>query len=151
MTQRSDSNPQLRRGHTELGKLCAEALREFGDFNPGSVNGDTGLMLLGFANNVIDEVRFHPYWSGEPLDYYEHPTDIRNVPDNIVRTGVKFYYASQQGSSRTGQLGQEFIRNLNRELWYLANGGNTQIQMRPVDSPIRQNPLNGMEITSNGD
>lgn len=145
--QRSDTNPQLRRGTTELGKLCAEALREFGDFSPGSVNGDVGLMLLGFANNVIDEVRAHPYWPGERLDYYEHPTDNRQVPDNIVKAGVKYFYADQQGSSKTGPLGQAFIRTLNRELWYQLNG-NTKIQVRPMDSPIQQDPVNGLEVAS---
>lgn len=144
-TQRSDSNPQLRRGVTELGKLCAEALREFGDFSPGSVNGDVGLMLLGFANKVLDEIRAHPYWPGTRLDYYEHPTDRRPVPDNIIKAGLKYFYADQQGSGKAGGLGQDFLRTMNRELWYQLNG-NTPIQMRPMDSSIRQNPTNGLEI-----
>lgn len=142
--QRSNTNPQLRPGTTSLDKLCSEALREFGDFSPGSVSGDVGLMLLGFANKVIDEVRAHPYWPGARLDYYEHPSDRSPVPDNIIKAGVKYFYADQQGSSKASGIGQDFIRTLNRELWQQLNG-NTPIQMRPMDSPVRQNPINGAE------
>jgi len=150
VSERSDSNPQLRTGVTELAKLCSDALREFGDFSPGSVRGDTGLMLLGFANNVIDEVRAHPYWPGTRLDYYEQANDKRLIPDNIIRAGIKFFYADQQGSAKAGTYGQSFLRTMNRELWYQLNG-NTKIQMIPRDSGLVVNGLNGLEVTSNGD
>lgn len=132
MTESSNSTPHIRDKHAPLQDLISQALVRFGDYSPATTGAQTLLMLMEFANQVIDEVRSHPYWDGTHIDHYEHHTEWRAVPDTILRTGILYYYALQQGSQKAGNYGQDFIRTMNRELWYVKNG-NTRVQLHVVD------------------
>ena len=60
-TETSNTNPHIREKHSPLESLIFQALRRYGDFSPGTLDGDVGLMFLEFANMVIDDIRMHPY------------------------------------------------------------------------------------------
>ena len=132
MAETSDSNPHIRRVNSPLETLIMDALRRYGDFSPAGANAQTILLMLDFANSIIDEVRAHPYWDGSDIDYYTHVSDAREIPDNILRSGLAYYYAMQQGSQKMQTLGQQFIRDLNRELYYRLHG-NGPLEMTVVD------------------
>jgi hypothetical protein len=100
MAERSNSNPHITDKNSSLQALSMQALRRFGDFHPGTVDGDVLLMFIEFANLVIDEIRMHPYHDGSEINYYESVTDVRPIDDNIIVSGLLFHYAAQQGSEK---------------------------------------------------
>ena len=128
MAETSNTNPHINSPNSPLDVMIRQALRRFGDSSPGAVSGDAGLMFLEFANVVVDEVRQHPYWGDDVVDYYEHITETRAIPDPIVVQGMLYQYSGQQASEKTPQYAQQFIRQLNQSLWHRLNG-NTPIQM----------------------
>lgn len=143
MAGASIQNPHLEEPRSSVQTLTASALRRFGDFAPGSVSGDVGLMFLEFANLIIEDIRAHPYWpKDQALDYYTHPTDKRPIPDDVVTAGLLAHYAIQQGSEKAQVYLPLYYRTLNARLWQMANG-NTPIRMRPYDVASDTNPTNG--------
>lgn len=145
MAERSDTAPNIRREYAPLDALIVRALRRMGDFSPGSVDAQLILLMVDFANQIIDEVRAHPYWTGEEVSYYEHPTDWRAIPDGIIVSGLAYHYAAQQGSQKAAGFGPQYIRDLNRGLWQRLNG-NTPIQLKVVDGG--SNPRNSQDLTT---
>lgn len=144
----SNTNPQIRENYSPLETLAMQALRRYGDFHPGTVDGDVMLMFMEFANLVIDEIRMHPYHDGSDLDYYQSPTDVREIPDIIIVSGLLYHYAVQQGSDKMQFYMPNFNRTLNQQLWQKRNG-NTKIRMRVVDDGT--NPRNRNGGTTNED
>jgi hypothetical protein len=149
MADNSDSNPHIRSGYSPLETLIFQALRRYGEMSPATIDGDTSLMFLEFANMVIDEVRSHPYHDGTQLNYYLSLQDVREVPDPIMIAGILYHYASQQGSSKIQLFMPGYFRTMNQMMWLKING-NTPIQLRVVDggtNPRNQtgdtDPLNG--------
>ena len=134
MAETSDFNPHIRNVNSPLETLILQALRRFGDYAPSTASGDTIIMFIEFANQIIDEVRMHPYWDGTEIDYYEHPSEARAIPDNIIVSGLLFHYAMQQASEKFQMYSQSYIRTMNQERWRRLNGGNTKIQMRVMDN-----------------
>lgn len=144
----SNTNPQIRENYSPLETLAMQALRRYGDFHPGTVDGDVMLMFMEFANLIIDEIRMHPYHDGTDLDYYQSPTDVREIPDIVIVSGLLYHYAVQQGSDKMQFYMPNFNRTLNQQLWQKRNG-NTKIQMRIVDDGT--NPRNRNGGTTNED
>lgn len=146
----SRQNPHLGGGNSSLETLCLQAIRQFGDFNPGTVDSSTLSMFLQFANQIIDEIRVHPYYSGYPvLDYYTSLTDTRPVNDAIIRSGLLYHYALQQGSEKIEIYAPLFNRTMNQQLWQELNGS-TKIQMRIVDDGTNDRNFSGKTSTYNG-
>ena len=76
---KSDTNPQIREKNSPLETLALQALRRFGDYNPGTVDGDVMLMFLEFANMIIGDIRMHPYHTTTLISILRvHP---RRAPD----------------------------------------------------------------------
>jgi hypothetical protein len=72
------------------------------------------LMFVDFANEIVDEIHSHPYWSaGAKIDYYLHPTDARPIPDHIMLSGLVAKYAIQQRSKVANDYEGRFLRALN--------------------------------------
>jgi hypothetical protein len=150
MTQ-SDVNPHIRSSYSPLQTLIMQVLRRYGEFSPGTVDGDTALMFIEFANMVLDEVRQHPYHDGSDLPYYLSLTDVRQVPDPVIIAGILYHYAMQQGSEKIQFYMPNYFRTLNQLLWHKANGS-TQIRMRVPDGGtnwrnsehVKTNPINGL-------
>ena len=148
-TPNSDSNPHIREKHSPLQALAMQALRRYGDFHPGTIDGDVMLMFIDFANMIIDEVRAHPYApleSGkttiQPIDYYVSQTDVREIKDIIIVQGLLYHYAVQQGSDKIQFYMPTYYNTLNRELWEAKNG-NTKIQLAVVDDGTNKRNING--------
>jgi hypothetical protein len=145
----TDLNRRIRENHSPLDTLAMQALRRYGDFSPGTVDGDTILMFIEFANMVIDEVRAHPYWPNTPLPYYEAITDARPIPDPVIIAGLLFHYAVQQQSDKAESYAPLYYKALNLHLWQQLNG-NTPIRMRQVDDAASErfrqstNSVNGL-------
>ena len=136
--------PQVSTGpESPLSDLISNALRQWGSGNPAAVDGNTVLMLLGFANQVIQDINAHPYYRGDPLDFFTDVRETRPVPDLILIAGILHYYALQQGNARTQIYAPNYYRTLNSSLWQRLNG-NTKIQVRPVDDRAGTSDINGL-------
>lgn len=143
MSERSVHNPHLTEPYSELQTLVMTALRRYGDGAPGAIDGELMMMFLGFANDIIEEVRAHPYWEAltqkglaPALDYYTHPTDIRPIPDQIIVNGLIYYYALQQLSEKAGPAGPNYTRVMAQKLWQMLTGG-ARPQFTVVDGGSR--------------
>ena len=136
VTENSNSNPQIKNGRSPLQTLCMQALRRYGEFSPGTVDGDVLLMFIDFANMVIDDIRMHPYaptsstenangtTTTQPVafDYYESLSDVRDIDDIIIVQGLLYHYAMQQGSEKLQMYMPMYHRTLNQQLWLRLNG-----------------------------
>ena len=149
MTEASKTNPHLSDEYSPLEALIMQALRRYGEFNPGTVDGDVSMMFIEFANMVIDEVRMHPYHDGTPLPYYGSLQDTRPVPDPILIAGMLFHYAAQQGSAKSQMFAPLFFRQMNQSLWRKLNG-NTKIRLRIVDDATHPSYPEGATSETNG-
>lgn len=158
MAESRDFAPHItNKNNSPLEYLIMSALRRFGDFHASSVDGEVIMMFLEFANQILDEVRRHPYWDSPgdadkvELNYYVHPSDIRPVNDNIIIAGLLFLYAVQQGSDKLSLYGPAYYHTLNQELWDRLNivdkdgagGGNTPIRLRVVDDDVASTTRKG--------
>lgn len=143
MAAQSDTNPQIREKNSPLNTLALQALRRFGDFHPSTVDGDVMLMFLEFANMIIDDIRQHPYHdTTTTLNYYQSPTDVRAIDDQIIVSGLLMHYAIQQSSDKMEFYVPMYQRQLNEKLWHSYNG-NTKIQMTVVDNGTNKRNING--------
>jgi hypothetical protein len=137
-------NPQITPGvNSSIQSLAMQALRRYGDFVPGSIDGDVILMFIDFANLIIDEVRAHPYYveayqqgKAAPLSYYVAASDTRPIPDVVIVAGLLYHYAAQQGSNKAQTYMPAFARTLSQQLWGLLQG-HDRIEMKVVDGGSR--------------
>lgn len=131
-----------------LEQLAIRALGRYGDFHPGTVIGDVSMMFLDFANEVIEDLRQHPYWGmlaqrdGITLNYYTALADKRPIPDPIVVAGLLYHYSLQQQSTKAEVYGPMYTRTMNSILWDRLNG-NTAIQLRVVDDGAHSDSSQG--------
>jgi len=149
-TPDQQSNPHIRDDYSPLDTLGMQALRRYGDFSPGTVDGDTLLMFIEFANMVVDEVNTHPYRESKPpILYYTGINDAREIPDPVIIAGLLAHYAAQQLSEKVETYFPLYYKTMNTHLWLQLNG-NTKIHLRQVDestrpeSGLKTNPLNGL-------
>lgn len=144
-------NPHLPGGgHSPLDALIRQALRRYGDFAVDTIDGEVALMLLEFANLILDDIEQHPYWrSDAPLEPYAALTDNRPVPDPIIVAGLLAHLSIQQQSEKRQTYFPLYQQALNTQLWRRLNG-NTPIRVRPMDggsnakSSIPSNTVNGL-------
>ncbi len=115
-------NPQIRSDYSPLEELIMQALRRHGEFTPSTVDGDVSLMMLEFANEVIEEINSHPYWTGLVIEPYVSIQDARAIPDNIIVLGMLFHYSVQQGSSKSQYASEKFFRTMNQNLYRTKHG-----------------------------
>tara|TARA_B100000949_G_scaffold54965_2_gene48420 strand:+ start:7264 stop:7863 length:600 start_codon:yes stop_codon:yes gene_type:complete len=146
----STQNPHIRQGHSPLETLALQALRQFGDFSPGTTDGAVLSMFIEFANYIVDDIRQHTYYTGYPvLDYYESVHDARPINDSIIRCGLLYHYAIQQGSDKMQIYAPMYHQQLNRHLWNELNG-NTKIRLRIVDDGTNKRNFSDKTSTYNG-
>lgn len=127
--------PTEANGYTPLGTLAERALRDFGNHAANRATGDVMLAMLDWANEIIDELRLHPYGQGTlaNLPYYTSLTETRPIPDQVVKAGLLAKYALQQGSERAMVLMTLYHQAMNRALYWLAHGGNPRHQLQTFD------------------
>ena len=118
--------------HSPLENLVRSALVRAGNFSPSRVDGEVMMLMIELANRVIEDLRQHPYYSGEDIDYYNDITEIRPIPDMVMIDGLTAHYFIQQGSDKDMiflQLYQANMANLLHERSY----GNKKYEMKIVD------------------
>tara|TARA_B100000941_G_scaffold290924_1_gene276141 strand:+ start:14187 stop:14891 length:705 start_codon:yes stop_codon:yes gene_type:complete len=128
----SASNPHLGEPYSSLQTLAMQSLRRYGDMHPGTVDGEVIMMFVEFANLVLEDLRSHPYFDNIEVDYYTHPTEHRNIPDQIMVAGLLYNYAVQQQSNKVEAYGPMYFRTMNRIL-YNRKYGNSKIEISPHD------------------
>lgn len=116
----SSMNPQFNGEFSPLSALVTRAIRRYGEAHPGTVDGDTMLVFLDFANEIIEEIRTHPYWTGGELPYYTHQTETRPIPDAIMVAGLMALYGEQQYSEKAKVYTAKYYSTLNRVLAHRA-------------------------------
>ena len=100
--------------------------------HPGTVDGEVIMMFIEFANLVLEDLRAHPYWDNLEIDYYIHPTEHRQVPDQIMIAGLLYHYSVQQQSNKVEAYGPMYFRTMNRIL-FNRKYGNAKIELSPMD------------------
>ena len=143
MAEQSNLNTHIGDNHSPLETLAMQALRRFGDFHTGTIDGAVMLMFIEFANMIIDDVRVHPYHDGTDIDYYTSSTDIRKVPDPIIIQGLLYHYSLQQASDKVSIYMPMYNKGLNQHMWQALNG-NTKIQMKVTDGGTNQRNSEGL-------
>jgi hypothetical protein len=147
-----DQNPHIRDEFSPLDALMRAALRRYGEFSTETIDGDVALMVIEMANEIIDDIRQHPYASAEDiaLPYYTSLQDARPVNDTIIRSGLLARVADQQQSETTGTRYAQYYRHMNSLMWRKLNG-NTAIHLRQVgDGTHPKNSLGRATSTING-
>lgn len=138
--------PQVFRGtkNAPLENLVALALRRFGDFSSRRVTGDVVLMMIEFANEVVEMVNSHPYNdSTTSIEYYTSQTDVRGIEDAIMVRGLLALYAEQQASEKYPNARLEFARHLNGILYNRKYKGTVRHEMTPVENADPLRDING--------
>lgn len=153
----SSHHPHIRDGFSPLEALALAALRRRGDSAPDLADAGLALMMLELANDVVEEVRAHPYWpKDQTLDYYTSLADARPIPDPIMSAGLVAMHALQQGSQAAGVLVGRYRSVLNQVLWNRLSGS-TRPRMRVTDNgtnpraaPQRIDPITGQVVAELG-
>lgn len=133
-------SPNIKDGNSPLDYIMRRVLIRHGESSLDAADDAYIMMMVEFANEVIDQVKAHPYYDEATmapggLQYYTSQHDARPVPDSVMLAGLSYMYALQQGSSKTGPLQSIFFQTMNRDLWILLTGsaGSQRLRMRPVD------------------
>jgi len=123
----TSSNPNIRDHYSPLEDLIIKVLRRYGEFHPSSVDGEVSLMMIDFANSVLLDYNTHPYRSGDTeIEDYIALQEARDLPDEIVISGLIYYYAVQQMSQKMQAYRQMYYDNLHR-ITYHNKFGNKPI------------------------
>ncbi|CAB4159218.1 hypothetical protein UFOVP708_65 [uncultured Caudovirales phage] len=127
---------------SSLERLSAVALARFGEGSPTTADGDAYLMLIGFANEVIDDMLAHPYWrSGDAVPpYFVHPSDSRLIPDTLLLKGLVSRIAMQQGSKKAGVYESQYLQALNQQMMLRRFGPGANYEISAPDMPA-PNPV----------
>lgn len=126
------ANPHIRDNHSPLEQLVAQALRRYGEFGISAMDTDMAMLMLDLANDVVDEVNSHPYAPAAQVERYTHPSEAREIPDQIMVHGLLAKYSMQQGSPKAQLYAPQYMRLMNRELWHQLSGSGP-IQLRVTD------------------
>lgn len=129
-TRQSALHPHILDPHAPLQALTFDAIREYGEMNPGSMEGDVAPLFVGFANKIIEDMRSHPYFEMPDLDYYKDINESRPIPDILVKIGLQYYYALQQSSEKVKLKAPEYFSRLNTVM-YNRRYGNGPIEINP--------------------
>lgn len=129
---KSSQFPNLADPYSPLDSLITEAILRFGNMAPETVDGNVRLMLLRYANSIIEDIRAHPYGSLPDLDYYTSLSETRPIPDEIMISGLAFHYAKWNKSKETKIFFTEYQKTIGQIL-YQRKFGMGKIQMNTVD------------------
>lgn len=115
-----------------LEDLVRSALVRAGNFSPSRIDGEVMMMMIELGNRVIEDVRKHPYWTGGEVNYYNDPTQSRQIPDMVMIDGLTAHYLLQQGSDKAMVFLQIYQSNLTDILW-TRNYANNKITVNIKD------------------
>jgi hypothetical protein len=119
MAKPTSTNPHIRDHYSPLEELIVKVLRRYGEFHPSAVDGEVGLMMIDFANSVILDYNTHPYREGDtPIKDYISLQEAREIPDEIITSGVIYLYAVQQLSEKMQPYRSMYYDTLNTITYY---------------------------------
>lgn len=128
------TSPQIKDENSSLETLALRALRRYGEMSPSTVDAETILMFMDYANNVLDDVMEHPYWQkGYEVPYYIHVTQSRPVPDSLLLAGLIAKYALDQTSAKSQKYEGDYYKRLNQMLARAKFGVGATFELMPVD------------------
>lgn len=130
--RKSAQAPNISQPYADLDDMITKAIQRFGNMSAQTVQGDVRLMMVGYANVIIEELRAHPYFSIPDLDYYISLNDKRPIPDEIMIAGLTYYYADWNDSNKAAKFGRAYYKNMNTIL-YQRKFGTGKIEMNTVD------------------
>ena len=129
----TSSNPNIRDHYSPLEDLIIKVLRRYGEFHPSSVDGEVSLMMIDFANSILLDYNTHPYRSGETaIEHYISLQEAREIPDEIIMSGLLYYYAVKQMSQKMTPYKSMYDNNMNR-ITYYNKYGNTGILITKLE------------------
>jgi hypothetical protein len=92
-------------------------------------------MFIDLANEVIDEIHVHPYWSGL-IPYYNHQSEFRPIPDTIILAGLISKLARDRGSAKAARYEAEYMTRMNSVLYTRKFGTPDGLEISALDRPI---------------
>lgn len=127
-------NTHISDPNSPLETLALSALRRFGDGAADLADARTMLMMVDIANEIVEDIRAHPYWpQGILVPYYVSVSDIRPIPDPIILNGLLAHYAVQQGSDKAQLYVPRYQRLMNQILWNRLSGS-IQPRLHVIDN-----------------
>ena len=101
---------------------------------PSTADAETILSFLDYANMVLDDVMSHPYWKkGVEIPYYNHQTEVRDVPDTIMQTGILAKMAVDKQSVKAQRYEADYYNRLNQVMARIKFGVGAQFELTAVD------------------
>lgn len=135
----TSTSPQITDKYAPLDVLTLRALRRYGEMAPSTVDGETTIMFMDYANSILDDIMEHPYWQkGVELAYYTHQTETRPVPDTLLLAGLIAKYALDQASAKAQRYEADYYKRLNQVLARVKFGVGATFEMVATDY---ENPL----------
>jgi len=127
-------NPVTVSTYSSIEELAREALKIFGESAVSTMDAETMSMFLVFANEVVDDYMASPYLpDGKVVPLYLHFSESREINDQIMRAGLLYKLAAQQGSGKASMREAMYFRALNTVMSREFNGnGNTKFEMQVV-------------------
>ena len=134
MATKKSTSPQIVSPYAPLEQLVLRALRRYGEMSPSTMDADTMLEFIDYANSTLDDVMGHPYWTnGVTIPYYTHQTDARPVPDNLVLQGILGRYAVDKESTKGATYINEYFLKLNQLLARDKFGVGAEFSIQAID------------------
>lgn len=119
-----------------LETLALLALRRFGETSVSSMEGDALALFVLYGNEVIDDIRAHPYTSpGTELRYYAHITERRAIPDHLLVAGLLARHARDQKSKKADEYMGAYFSKLNQALMTAKFGSGAVFEISAIDMP----------------
>ena len=103
------------------------------------------LMMIEFANEIVEMINSHPYYDGVTLEYYTSQTDARPVEDAIMVRGLLALYAEQQVSDTDPNSRIEFARHLNGIVYSRKYKGTVRHEFVPTENTDPMRTVNGLD------
>jgi hypothetical protein len=101
---------------------------------PSTVDGETSMMFMDYANAVVDDVLSHPYWqTGVDVPYYNHITERRGIPDTILLAGLVARYALDKSSKKAQAYEMEYNKRMNQVLARTRFGASPVFEVQVID------------------
>ena len=130
---------------TPLREIIDNVLVIFGENAPDTVEGADINIFLNYANRVIDAIRIHPYFPGEPDDipYFQSLDETRPIKDVIIEKGLLYEMAKSTGDERMQNFMGDF-RDTIATIYMTERHGNKPFSMRIVDDGTNQSYSQGL-------
>lgn len=128
----SSQFPNIEDPYSPLNSLIEDAFRRYGNMGIETLDGSIRLMMLRYANRIVEDVRAHPYSSLPALDYYVSIDETRPIPDEIVLAGISYYYAKWMRSADWRSFEADYRVSMN-QIFFNRKYGSGKIEMSTID------------------